>query len=118
MRDNSDARPRGGSLTGGRTVWLEADVLAKNDRLAAANRGWFSRSNLLALNLVSSPGAGKTTLLERTLRDLAGAWPWAVVEGDQRTDNDPIAGSTAALRAGAIVAVTGLGGFHLACDAA
>jgi hypothetical protein len=40
------------------------------------------------LNLVSSPGAGKTTLLERTLRDLAGAWPWAVIEGDQQTDND------------------------------
>ena len=40
------------------------------------------------LNLLSSPGAGKTALLERTLRDRGGAWPWAVIEGDQQTDND------------------------------
>ena len=46
------------------------------------------RRRVRVLNLVSSPGAGKTTLLERTLRDLAGAWPWAVIEGDQQTDND------------------------------
>jgi len=71
-----------------RTVRVEADLLAKNDRIAAANRGWFARGKLLVLNLVSSPGAGKTTLLERTLRDVAGAWPWAVIEGDQQTDND------------------------------
>ena len=62
--------------------------MAKNDRIAALNRGWFEGRNIVALNLVSSPGAGKTTLLERTLRDLAGECTWAVVEGDQQTDND------------------------------
>jgi hydrogenase nickel incorporation protein HypB len=67
---------------------METDVLAKNTRLAAANRAWFARRHLLVLNLVSSPGAGKTTLLERTLRHLAAAWPWAVIEGDQETDHD------------------------------
>src|SRR5262245_26995934 len=52
------------------TIRLEADVLAKNNRLAERNRGWLAGRNILALNLVSAPGAGKTTLLERTLRDL------------------------------------------------
>jgi hydrogenase nickel incorporation protein HypB len=76
----------GGS--GLRSVRVEADVMAKNDRIAAHNRGWFEGRNIVALNLVSSPGAGKTTLLERTLRDLAAECPWAVIEGDQQTDND------------------------------
>jgi hydrogenase nickel incorporation protein HypB len=67
---------------------LVSDVLAKNDRIAAHNRGWLEARSILALNLVSSPGAGKTALLERTLRDLAQAWPWSVIEGDQQTDND------------------------------
>jgi hydrogenase accessory protein HypB len=71
-----------------RSVRVDADVMAKNDRTAAHNRGWFEDRNILALNLVSSPGAGKTTLLERTLRDLAAECPWAVIEGDQQTDID------------------------------
>ncbi|MEZ4483560.1 MAG: GTP-binding protein [Syntrophotaleaceae bacterium] len=34
------------------------------------------------------PGSGKTTLLEKTLRDLQNICAFAVVEGDQQTDND------------------------------
>lgn len=79
---------RAGHPAPARTVRVETAVLAKNDGLAAANRDWFERRQLRVLNLVSSPGAGKTTLLERTLRDLRGAWPWAVIEGDQQTDHD------------------------------
>jgi len=71
-----------------RSVRIEADVMAKNDQIAAHNRGWFDGRNILAVNLVSSPGAGKTTLIERTLRDLAAECPWAVIEGDPQTDND------------------------------
>ena len=71
-----------------RTVRVETDVMAKNNGIAIANRAWFRRRHLLVMNLVSSPGAGKTTLLERTLRHVAAAWPWAVIEGDQQTDND------------------------------
>jgi hydrogenase nickel incorporation protein HypB len=70
------------------TVSLETAVLAKNDRLAERNRGWLAGRDILALNLVSSPGSGKTTLLERTIRDLAGALPLSVIEGDQETLND------------------------------
>jgi len=72
----------------GTTVTLQEDVLAKNNRLAERNRGWFAGRNILALNLVSAPGSGKTTLLERTLRDLGSELPIQVIEGDQATMKD------------------------------
>ncbi|BBL70170.1 hydrogenase nickel incorporation protein HypB [Methylogaea oryzae] len=71
-----------------RIVQLEHDILARNDQDAAHNRRHFQQRGILALNLVSSPGSGKTTLLERSLRDLQGRYPLAVVEGDQQTQND------------------------------
>jgi hydrogenase nickel incorporation protein HypB len=70
------------------TVRLETDVLAKNNRLAERNRGWFAGRNILALNLMSAPGAGKTTLLERTINDLRSELALSVIEGDQETIND------------------------------
>ncbi|KUI24472.1 hydrogenase nickel incorporation protein HypB [Mycobacterium sp. IS-1496] len=70
------------------TVTLEQKVLARNDDLAAQNRRWLAERDILALNLTSSPGAGKTTLLERTIRDLGGHRPIAVIEGDQETALD------------------------------
>src|SRR5437660_1419892 len=72
----------------GTTLHLQQEVLAKNNRLAERNRGWFAGRNILALNLVSSPGSGKTTLLERTLRDLGAEVPFQVIEGDQATTHD------------------------------
>jgi hydrogenase nickel incorporation protein HypB len=71
-----------------RLVSVEQDLLAKNDRYAAANRRRFAREGVLALNLVSSPGSGKTTLLVRTLEKLRERRPTAVVEGDQQTSLD------------------------------
>ena len=68
-----------------RTVTLEIDLLARNDERAAANRRWLAGRDILAVNLMSSPGSGKTTLLERTIRDLGGDLPCAVLEGDQET---------------------------------
>jgi hydrogenase nickel incorporation protein HypB len=59
--------------------------LAKNDLIAEQNRSWLAERNILALNITSSPGAGKTTLLERTIRELGGDRPVAVIEGDQET---------------------------------
>lgn len=70
------------------TLRFEQNILAKNDRLAERNRGWFAGRNILALNFVSSPGAGKTALLERTVRDIGGEMNISVIEGDQATDND------------------------------
>jgi hydrogenase nickel incorporation protein HypB len=74
--------------TEARRVQVEADLLGKNDHIAAHNREWMESEGILALNLVSSPGAGKTTLLERTLRDLGDELRFFVIEGDQQTDND------------------------------
>ena len=72
----------------GTTISLEQNILAKNDLLAAQNRGWFKGRNILALNLVSSPGSGKTTLLARTIEDLKNKVVISVIEGDQATTND------------------------------
>lgn len=72
----------------GTTLALEQNILAKNDRIAAENRGWLKGRNTLALNLVSSPGAGKTTLLVRTICDLREELPISVIEGDQATTHD------------------------------
>jgi hydrogenase nickel incorporation protein HypB len=80
-------RLRGAPRIGGaaRLVRLEAEVLGKNDRIAAENRAWLADRRIACVNLVSSPGAGKTTLLERTVRALRGEVELAVVEGDQET---------------------------------
>ena len=71
-----------------RMVQIEQDILGKNNQYASNNRGIFTEKGILALNLVSSPGSGKTSLLTRTLSDLQGQMPLAVIEGDQETSND------------------------------
>lgn len=77
-----------GELDQKRIVEIEQNVLGHNDRLAAVNRSRLAAKGIFALNLVSSPGAGKTTLLCRTITDLAGRYPVAVIEGDQQTTHD------------------------------
>jgi len=74
---------------GKRTVIsIEEDILSKNNRLASFNRALFKEKGIFVLNLVSSPGSGKTSILERTLHDLSDKIRFAVIEGDQQTDND------------------------------
>ncbi|MER8691973.1 hydrogenase nickel incorporation protein HypB [Mesorhizobium opportunistum] len=99
----------------GRTavVELEMQILAKNDALAASNRGWFAGREILALNLVSSPGSGKTTLLERTIRDLKDRMVISVVEGDQATAND---GERIRAAGAAAIQVNTGAGCHLEAD--
>jgi hydrogenase nickel incorporation protein HypB len=69
-------------------IQVERDILAKNDAIAQRNRGWLAQHGIFAVNLVSSPGSGKTTLLVKTIEQLAGRLPVAVVEGDQQTTFD------------------------------
>lgn len=96
-----------------RVVSLEVDLLAKNDALAQRNRRRFAELGVLALNLMSSPGSGKTTLLERTIRDLGGSRPCAVLEGDQETllDADRITATGAR-----VVQINTGAGCHLDAD--
>ncbi len=74
-------------MTQERLIEIETDILAKNDRYAAANRAALSALGSFAINLVSSPGSGKTTLLCKTI-EMLGDQPLAVIEGDQQTAND------------------------------
>jgi hydrogenase nickel incorporation protein HypB len=71
-----------------RTIEVKKNILERNDRLAEEVRGRFQDAGVTAFNLISSPGSGKTTLLERTLQELDGEIPIAVITGDPRTLND------------------------------
>ncbi|MBR3317034.1 MAG: hydrogenase nickel incorporation protein HypB [Atopobiaceae bacterium] len=51
---------------------VHEDVLANNDRAAAALRARLRDAGTLLINLMSSPGSGKTTLLKATLDALGG----------------------------------------------
>ncbi len=84
--DHDHGHEAGAAAT--RTLQLERDILAKNDRFAAENRAAFARRGVFALNFVSSPGSGKTTLLVRTIEALRQRAAVAVIEGDQQTSLD------------------------------
>jgi len=71
-----------------RVIAVERDLLELNDRHAGAVRALLQEHGVLGLNLVSSPGAGKTTLLVKTISELLGRIPVAVIEGDQQTERD------------------------------
>ena len=68
-------------------IEVHLDIMAKNDRYAAANRLHLEEIGVLALNMVSSPGSGKTTLLVETIAAL-GPSAASVIEGDQQTRRD------------------------------
>jgi len=80
----------GKNVAASQIIDVETDILSKNNRLAAMNRELFARRGIFVLNLVSSPGSGKTSILERTLAELGGTIRFAVIEGDQQTDNDAV----------------------------
>jgi hydrogenase nickel incorporation protein HypB len=63
-------------------------VLDANDTMAAQNRKVFAEKGLFVINVMSSPGSGKTAILERTLVEIVGEIPSAVIVGDICTTND------------------------------
>jgi hydrogenase nickel incorporation protein HypB len=69
-------------------IRVEHDLLAKNNQFATANRHYFKKNKITAINIMSSPGSGKTTLLTRTLSELKDKLHMAVIVGDQQTDCD------------------------------
>ena len=72
----------------GRIINLEKKLLSHNEETAAANRAFFDRNGIVAVNIISSPGSGKTYLLEKTLEAFRGEIQCAVITGDLQTDND------------------------------
>ena len=71
-----------------RTIEVRQAILAKNDRLAERNRGFFHARGLLVLNVLSAPGSGKTTFLRETVQGLAPRVKAGIIVGDLATDND------------------------------
>ena len=71
-----------------RTIEVRQAILAKNDRLAERNRGFFHARGLLVLNVLSAPGSGKTTFLRVTVQGLAPRVKAGIIVGDLATDND------------------------------
>lgn len=69
-------------------ISIERNILEANDSVAEELKKIFAQSNVLVLNLISSPGSGKTSLLEKTLSDLREEFKMGVIEGDCQTDND------------------------------
>lgn len=81
-------RGHGGELESPHTVPVHQGILARNDRLAERNRGYFRAKGLLVLNMVSAPGSGKTTLIQKTATRLKTRLRTGVIVGDLATDND------------------------------
>lgn len=87
-RDHAHGDPYGHPPRQVRTVLLERELLAKNNRIAADVRRSLAELGVTMLNLIGAPGAGKTALLEATVGRLRHEVPLAVIEGDQATDLD------------------------------
>ena len=69
-------------------IKVMANILDKNDQIAAEVNGLLSGHGVFTLNLLGSPGSGKTSLLERTIAALKDEMSMAVIEGDLFTDKD------------------------------
>lgn len=91
-----------------RRIRIEAELLAKNDGVAAQNRAWLDARGILAIDVMGAPGAGKTALLEHTLPRIER--PVSVLEGDQETERDA---ERIRARGGRAVQITTGAGCHL-----
>ena len=75
-----------------RSIELQQNAFALNQRFADENRGWLRAKGIRAFNVLSAPGSGKTALLEKILtyanQEAAPPLPTAAIVGDLQTDND------------------------------
>ncbi len=71
-----------------KVIEVKENVLANNDRAAAALRAKLHDEGTMLINLMSSPGSGKTTLLSATLDALADELAIGVMEADVDSDVD------------------------------
>jgi hydrogenase nickel incorporation protein HypB len=69
-------------------IEVMANILDKNDKIAAEINALLSANGIFTLNLLGSPGSGKTSLLERTIAALREDVRLAVIEGDLFTSKD------------------------------
>lgn len=69
-------------------IKVMANILDKNDQIAAEVNALLAGCGIFTLNLLGSPGSGKTSLLERTIAVLKDELNMAVIEGDLFTDKD------------------------------
>lgn len=67
---------------------VHASLLSDNDHEAAHLREHFTRSRVLALNVMGSPGSGKTAMLEALGRAFTGRLRLTAVSGDLATALD------------------------------
>jgi hydrogenase nickel incorporation protein HypB len=87
--DHRDVGDHGGYVdTGPSRVAVLENILAENDRIAAANRADLLDAGVRAVNLMSAPGAGKTALLRRTIATLGLRLRIGILEGDIATSLD------------------------------
>src|SRR5687767_6626563 len=73
--------PRHTAAHGLRTIRLQQDLLAENDRLASETRHALGELNIGMVNLIGGPGSGKTALLEATIPRVRDDVAIAVLEG-------------------------------------
>jgi hydrogenase nickel incorporation protein HypB len=71
-----------------RQIKVYKDLMGENEKWAAETRVLLEGGNITMLNLIGSPGSGKTALLESLAQSDAGAFRFAVLEGDVETTHD------------------------------
>jgi hydrogenase nickel incorporation protein HypB len=87
---------------------IDIPILSENDRIAEANRSFFTKSKLYVINLISSPGSGKTTIVEFLARHYKDKM--ALIVGDIQTQRDADRARSAGCQA---VQIETLGACHL-----
>ncbi|MBN2039917.1 MAG: hydrogenase nickel incorporation protein HypB [Spirochaetes bacterium] len=71
-----------------KTLSIKKNILSANAEKADETRGLLDNSNILMINIMSSPGSGKTSLLMQTISHFKDKYGIAVIEGDVASSID------------------------------